>query len=254
MLADAYQTTLLEDYRMSRLFFLLFLLVAASLQPAYAHDAWFIPKDTELVVAYGHGEKLDPYDPAKVKDPKGYDTKGQPVPVQTVSAKESVSISLKEKPAIVTALFDGGYGVKTNEGWQRLTKREAQGKYTIVEALKSQKYSKALLESCEMCTKHVGLVFEIVPEKDPFSVKPGETLPLRILLNGKALEGAVVKTSDTARSEAKDQLKSDKDGKASAVLGKPGLQLIVASYKTQLKDDPDADILSLGTSLTFETK
>ncbi|MBI5252094.1 MAG: DUF4198 domain-containing protein [Desulfomonile tiedjei] len=239
---------------MFRSFSLLFLLVAVTLQQASAHDAWFIPKDAGLTVAYGHGEKLDPYDPAKVKDAKGYDRKGQPVAVQMVAAKESASISSKEKPAIVTALFDGGYGVKTADGWQKLTKREAQGKYSIVEALKSQKYSKAILTPCDTCTKPVGLAFEIVPEKDPFSVKPGDALPLSVILNGKAIEGAVVKTSEAAHSGAKDQLKSDKDGKANVVVGKPGFQLIVASYKTPLKDDPDADVLSLSTSLTFETK
>jgi nickel transport protein len=233
---------------------LLLLLPLFIFQQALAHDAWLAPKGGGLNVAFGHGEKLDPYDPAKVKDVKGYDTKGQPVAIQTVAEKERASISLKEKPAIVTALFDGGYGVKTTEGWQRLTKREAQGKYSIVEALKSQKYAKALLTSCDTCTKPVGLVFEIVPEKDPFSVKPGEVLPLRVLLNGKALEDAVVKTSETEQSGTKDQLKTDKDGKASVVLGKPGLQLIVASHRTPLKDDPDADVLSLSTSLTFEAR
>jgi nickel transport protein len=236
---------------MFRTFFLLFVLLLFSLQQASAHDAWFVPKDGGLTVVYGHGEKLEPYDPAKVKDAKGYDSKGQASVVQIVSEKEGASIASKEKAAIVTALFDGGYGVKTTDGWKKTTKREAQGKYSIVEALKSQKYSKALLTPCEAVSKPVGLAFEIVPGKDPFAVKPGEVLPIKVLLDGKPVEGAVIKDG---HSESKDKLKSDKDGLASVVIQKPGLQIISAGYNTPLKDDPDADVLSLSSSLTFEAK
>jgi nickel transport protein len=245
------QTIIVEDYPMFKTFFPLFVLLLFSLQHAFGHDAWLMPKDGGLVVAYGHGEKLGPYDPASVREAKGYDSKGQAVPVQIVNEKEGASIGSKEKAAIVTALFDGGYGVKTTDGWQKLTKREAQGKYSIVEALKSQKYTKALLTPCDACSKPVGLVFEIVPEKDPFTVKPGDALPLKVLLNGKPLEGAVIKTADAGHSESQGELKSDNYGKASVVVAKPGLQIVVASYKAPLKDDPDADVLSLSSSLTF---
>lgn len=236
---------------MFKAFSLFFVLLVFSLQQALAHDAWFVPKAGGLTVAYGHGEKLEPYDPAKVKDAKGYDSKGQTVPVQIVNEKDGASIASKEKAAIVTALFDGGYGVKTTDGWQKLTKREAQGKYSIVEALKSQKYSKILLTPCDAFSKPVGLIFEIVPEKDPFAVKPGDALPVKILLNGKPIEGAVIKTGEASHSASQSELKSDKDGKASVVVAKPGLQLVFASYKTPLKDDPDADVLALSSSLAF---
>jgi nickel transport protein len=245
-------TIIVEDQSMFRVFLLLFVLLLFSVQQASAHDAWFVQKDGGLTLAYGHGKKLDPYDPTKVKDAKGYDSKGQAVAVQIVNGKESVSIPLEDKPAIVTALFDGGYGVKTTDGWQKLTKREAQGKYSIVEALKSRKYSKALLRPCEVPAKPVGLDFEIVPDKDPFSVKPGDSLPLRVFLNGKPLEGAVIKTGDSGHSASQSEIKTDKEGKTSVVIAKPGLQLIVASHKIPLKDDPDADTLSLSSSLTFD--
>lgn len=236
---------------MFKTFFLLFVLLLFSLQQASAHDAWLVPKDGGLIMAFGHGERLDPYDPASVKDARALDCNGGSVAIEIAGLKDMVSISSKGKPTTVTALFDGGYGVKTTDGWKKIAKREAQGKFTIVEALKSQKYTKALLTPCDAFSKPVGLVFEIVPEKDPFAVKPGDALPLKVLLNGKPLEGAVIKTGDAGHSESQGELKSDKDGKASVVIAKPGFQLIVASYKKPLKDDPDADVLSLSSSLTF---
>lgn len=228
------------------------LLIPAA-QLVLAHDLWVEKQDGKLVLLYGHGTKHDPYDPQKVKEARAVDSKGTSVPVEILREKESASLSSTAKPAMVAAFFDGGYWLKTTEGWKNISKREAQGKFSIVEALKSRKYAKVLLDQCEAFSKPVGLAFEIVPEKDPLSVKPGQALPLRVLLDGKPLEGAVIKTSDAGHSSS-DGLKTDKDGKANVMISKPGPQLINASYKSPLKDDPDADNLSLSSSLTFETK
>jgi len=252
MLMD--RINLLEEYDMFRSFSLFLVLLFLSLQQAAAHDAWLQQTDGGVIVAYGHGAKLDPYDPQNVKNAAAFDCKGGIVPVEIEKQKAGASITFKGTPAMVTVLFDGGYGVKTTDGWKKITKREAQGKFSIVEALKSRKYAKILLTPCETFSKPVGLFFEIVPEKDPFAVKPGEALPIRLLLEGKPIEGAVIKPGDKAPAESKEAIKTDKDGKASVVIAKPGPQLIIASYKAPLKDDPDADVLSLSTSLTFESK
>lgn len=233
---------------------LFLVLLCLSLQQAVAHDAWLQQTEGQVIVAYGHGTKLDPYDPQNVKNASAFDCKGGIVPVEMEKQKDGASIKSKGSPAIVTVLFDGGYGVKTTDGWKKITKREAEGKFSIVEALKSRKYAKTLLTPCETFSKPVGLSFEIVPERNPFSLKPGEALPIKLLLEGRPIEGAVIKTGDKGRAESKEAIKTDKDGKASVVIAKPGPQLIVASLKNPLKDDPDADVLSLSTSLTFESK
>lgn len=235
---------------MFRTVMLIVLLILCVTPLACAHDAWFAPSGSGLVMAYGHGEKLDPYNPEKVKDVKALDCNGIAVPVEVARQKESASISWKGNPATVTAFFDGGYGVKTTEGWKKTTKREAQGKYSIIDALKSQKFTKALVGPCANFSKPLGLALEIVPEKDPLALKPGEALPLKVLLRGQPLEGAIIKAGGTKDEKAR----TDKDGKASVVIDKPGLQLIVVSHKAPLQDDPDADTLALSSSLTFEAK
>ncbi|MFH1112780.1 MAG: DUF4198 domain-containing protein [Pseudomonadota bacterium] len=239
---------------MFRIPFGLLVLLLLSFQQAAAHDAWLQQKDGRLTVAFGHGNKLSAYDPEKVKDAKAVDCTGVIVPVEIVKDKDGASITSKGTPATVTVLFDGGYGVKTTEGWKRVTKREAQGKFSIIEALKSRKYSKALLAQCDTFSKPLGLFFEIVPRKDPFACKPGEALPIKVLLDGKPMEGAVVKTGDAGHSKSSDKPMTDKDGKASVIIAKGGPQLVFASYKRPLKDDPDADVLSLSTSLSFDLK
>jgi nickel transport protein len=220
-------------------------------QQVAAHDAWLSPSDQGLKVLYGHGEKIDPYDPNKVKDAKAFDCIGNSLPVEVLKQKDSASLTFKSKPGVVTVIFDGGYGVKTTDGWKRMTKREATGKFDIVKAYKSKKYAKAMLTSCESYSRPAGLDFEIVPEQDPFSIKAGSSIPVKALLNGKPLEGAIFKIPG---ADKKETVTGDKDGKAKIPIKKAGLQTLVASFKRPLEDDPDADVLSLSSSLTFETK
>jgi nickel transport protein len=212
------------------------------------------PKDGGLVVLYGHGPKQDPYDPNKVKDVKAFDCKGHTVPVEVVKKKESASLTYKKKPGIVSLIFDNGYWLKTTDGYKQMTKREGKGKLTILQAIRSKKYAKALLTKCDSYAQPVGLTFEIIPEKDPFSVKPGASLPVKVLLDGKPLEGALFKIADAGNPDKKTEIKTDKNGKANIPLKKAGWQTLAASLKRPLKGDPDADILALSTSLAFRIK
>lgn len=239
---------------MSKTFPLLFVLFVLSFELAFSHDVWLQPEGGALIVACGHSEKLDPYDPKFVKQPRGFDCTGGTVPVGIQAKNKGVSLTTKGNPATVTIFFDGGYWVKTTDGWKNLTKREAQGKYTVVQGWKSRLYAKHLATQCDTFAQPTGLAFEIVPEKDPFAVKAGEELPIKVLLDGKAFEGAVIRSCAVGHSEPEGAQKTDKNGKASFLIEKPGFQKINASYRAPLKDDPDADMLSLATSLTFELK
>jgi nickel transport protein len=233
--------------------FVLVLLLSA-VQYVLAHDVWIANRGDKLVVVYGHGGKFEPYDPQKVKDAKAFGCGAKAVAVEVGRQEDGVTIDSKEQPATVTAFFDSGCWVQTTDGWKNLGKRDAQGKFSVVEAQKSRKYAKALLTPCDGFSKPMGLAFEIVPEIDPFAVKTGERIPLKVLLDGKPVEGAVITTGDAGHSRSADLPRSDKEGKASATITKPGFQLIVASFKTPITGDPDADVLSLSTALTFEVR
>ncbi|MDI6775722.1 MAG: DUF4198 domain-containing protein [Syntrophales bacterium] len=221
---------------------------------AFAHDVWMEKRNGDIGVLYGHGLKLDPYDPEKIKDVKGFDSKGKAVKVEIVKRKESALISPKGEAATIGMLFDGGYGVKTTEGSKKLTKREAKGNFEIIESTRSYKYSKAMVGPSDVSSKPIGLRLEIVPQKNPFAIKIGETLPIKVLFEGKPLEGATIKAGCTHERNLKEYSATDKDGVANVVIEKGCNQIINASYKTALKDDPDADLLSISTNMTFEVK
>lgn len=217
---------------------------------AFAHDVWIEKRGNEFVVLYGHKDKQDPYDPSKIKEVLAYDSQGNPLPVKVIKQKDGASLSIKKQPFVITLFFDNGYWVKTTDGFKNISKREAEAKgMQLVEPARySLKYNKSLIQWAEICTKPLGMKFEIVPKKNPFSLKKGENLYITVLYEGKPLEGAKIETWDH-----KELTKTDKNGMASVPV-ESGINVIVAKHFLPLKDNPNADVLSLSTTLTFEVK
>jgi nickel transport protein len=224
-------------------------------QTASAHDTWIEKRNGELLVLRGHqGGTIDAYDPELVKEAKALDAKGQAVEMEIVKNNENATLSTKGNPAVVGALYYSGYWLKTTDGWKKATKREWHGKYAIVESSKGEQYLKSFLAPSAESSRSLGQRFEIVPQKDPTTLSPGDTLPIKIFLDGKPLEGAEVTTGGGHESDKKAPLKTDKDGIASITIARTGPQMVKAKHKIAIKDDPDADMLSLAATLTYETK
>jgi nickel transport protein len=231
------------------------LLLLPTTQLVLAHDTWIEKRDGQLLVLRGHhGGTIDAYDPALVKEAKALDAKGQAVEMEIVKNNENATLSTKGNPAVVGALYYSGYWLKTTDGWKKATKREGHGKYNILESSKGEQYLKSVLAPSAESSRSLGQRFEIVPQKDPTTLSPGDTLPIKIFLEGKPLEGAEVTTGGGHESEKKAPLKTDNDGIATVTIARTGPQMVKAKHKIAIKDDPDADVLSLSSSLTFEAK
>ncbi len=233
-----------------RIIFATFLLLLAT-QIAIAHDTWIEKRNGHLLVLRGHGGETEPYDPALVKEAKGLDAKGQAVELKIVQNKENASLSTQSEPVIVIALYDSGYWLKTSNGWKKATKREGQGKYDIVEALKSKQWCKCYLAECGESSKPVGQQFEIVPQTDPTTLHAGDKLPIKVIYEGKPVQGAVVAVGGGQGSDKDEPLNTDKDGLANVTIAKSGQQLIKATLSVPIKDDPDADQLHVASTITF---
>jgi nickel transport protein len=232
-------------------FVVVMLLSAAHL--ALAHDTWIEKRNGEFLVLRGHGGQVEAYDPALVKEAKALDGKGQAVEMEIVKNKENAALSTKGDPVIVGALYDSGYWLKTTDGWKKATKREGKGKYDIVESIKSKQWCKTVLGATPESFKPLGQGFEVIPQKDPTAVRAGDKLPIKVVFDGKPVEGAVVGVGGGHESDKKDPLKTDKDGIASIAIEKPGPQLIKATYTVPIKDDLDADALHMASTMTFRS-
>lgn len=213
----------------------------------FAHDAWIEKRGDDFVVLYGHGDKIDSYDPKKIKEIKSYDAAGKEISAEIKVKGDGAAVVPKGKPAVITMFFDNGFWVKTTDGWKNVSKKEVK---EYLEASHSMKFSKAVFSHSDIITKPLGMRLEIVPMKNPTALKAGEVLPIKVFYEGKPLEGASI----DAEGYHKETARTGKDGIADVVIKKPGKQVIAASYKTPLKDNPDADQLSISTNIVFEIK
>jgi uncharacterized GH25 family protein len=95
----------------------------------------------------------------------------------------------------------------------------------------------------------LGLELELVPERDPYSLKPGEALPVRLLYRGEPLDGALVIALASPDSKVSARTAG---GRASLVLDRPGRWLVKAVHMVPAPEGSGAEWESLWASLTFE--
>lgn len=221
-------------------------LILVSAAALYAHDTWVGKEGNAFAVMWGHG-KSGPYKPEYVKEAKAYDAAGKEVAV-TIKPQDTKAVLAPAKaPALVAIVYKSGPWVKTPEGYKNVSKREAKN---VITSLKSETHSKNLWQWNNRFSKPLGGKMELVPLKNPLSLKVGDKFPFQVFYNGKPLAGAKVR----AAGVAKDSLKTDANGRAEIVITKKGFQIVVANLKTPTPNDPDADTLSETANLTFEVK
>jgi hypothetical protein len=125
-------------------------------------------------------------------------------------------------------------------------KKAARERYT--------KYAKSILLAGapnDIYKKVVGLPIEIVPEKDPYALKPGESLPVRVLIRGKPAAGLEIRTASDGKIASTG--KTSADGRLSIPLKAPGPYRLHALHMERVNDG-SADWESLWATLTFEVR
>lgn len=211
-----------------------------------AHDFWIEQKGQDLAVVFGHGAQREEFDPAKIKSVRVLDSQGKEISAQKEKKDKSLVVKASGQPAAIVAEIDNGYWSKTIYGWKELPKRKAS---RVVEAVRSLFYTKAIISWSEAVqAASGGARLDIMPLKNPFDLKPGDPLPLQILLGGRPLPGAEAIGPDHAKLGT-----AGKEGIVKVPLAR-GFNLVTVEHKEALKDDPDADALHLTATLTFEVK
>jgi uncharacterized GH25 family protein len=186
------------------------------------------------------------FEASKVAKLSAIDGQGKELMIQKEPRNKALELKVSGQPAAVMAEIDNGYWSKTIYGWKELPKRKAS---RVVEAIRSLYFTRALLSwNGAVQEASGGTRLEIVPMADPFTMKPGDSLSVRVLGSGKPLQDIEVVGLDHAKRGI-----TDKDGMIKVPLTE-GLNLVTVEYKEKIKDDPDADALSLTATLTFEVK
>ncbi len=102
--------------------------------------------------------------------------------------------------------------------------------------------------------RDLGFTLELRAEKNPYGLRAGSELPVRLTYEGKPLAGALVTAMAKNRGDAPEKLaqRTDKDGRVRLRLPREGAWLIKAVHMVAAPADSGADWQSLWASLTFE--
>ena len=210
----------------------------------WAHDFWIEMKGEELLIVYGHGTQRLEFDSAQVKGIKVFDLQSKEMNAQREKKKGGVLINTEGRPSLLFAEIDHGYWSKTIYGWKNLPKRQAS---RVVESIRSFYYTKAIFSWNETVQKAIPQAkLDILPLENPFELKSGDLFSLRVLHLGKPISGLDVEGGDHQKQSV-----TDKEGVGKVKLVK-GHQVISVNYKESVKNDPDADFVTMTSTLTFE--
>ncbi len=220
----------------------LFLVLPAS--GVFAHDYWIEKRGDDFMLVFGHGSQRSEFDASKVKTLKAFDNQGREMGVTKEKKGTEILLKPEGQPSLLFVEVDDGYWSKTIYGWKNLPKRKAS---RVVESTRSFYYSKALLSWNETLQRPLSDArLDIIPLQDPKNLKAGDLLPLRVLYQGNPISGVEVEGGDHQKVAT-----TDREGVAKVRLSK-GHHLFSVNYREPLKNDPDADTLSITATLTFE--
>ena len=200
-----------DGYKINRLGLLSVLCFVPVLPQAEAHDVWIttVQEGAALRAIVHHGHPDDRKMPERDKlfefNAIGSRRHQQSLLSGITRAVQNGMPVLMTEPLtmaemdslMVVARYDNGYWVKTSHGHRNTSKLHVPD---AEDSLSSMKYAKALIEigseSSALYEKAVGHRFELIPLSNPFSLKPGDALKIRVQFDGKPLAGVSVEIGD----------------------------------------------------------
>jgi hypothetical protein len=137
--------------------------------------------------------------------------------------------------------------------------REANGETRRPGRERYSKYVKSLLsvgKSDTYFSERTGLAIEIVPEADPYSLKPGDTLPVQVLFRGQPAVDVAVESAWLENGKAKMEVfgRTDGQGKLRIPVKASGPHRLHAIVMERCAEPKVADWESFWASFTFEIR
>lgn len=215
-----------------------------------AHDAWVDPLGGPVYkILYGH-KVPEPYAVVKVTSLQVLDAMQKPLKFTRAENKEGLSITPAGKPALFVTAFDNGYWVKVGDEKEPRNVRKSALPAGTVGGQSSHplKWSKTMLSWAPWMAKPMGQRIEFVPVGLTALPKPGSSLKLHLLLDGKPLANQMVENNSNEMGP-----KTDANGDVTVTVLK-GINRFATDHDIMQADMPDAQRLSLTAALVFVAK
>jgi uncharacterized GH25 family protein len=110
------------------------------------------------------------------------------------------------------------------------------------------------LPAANQTDRVLGFTLELIAEKNPYTWRAGEDLPVRLMYQGRPLAGALVVAMNRAKPAARMMARTDNKGRVTFRPPQDGVWLVKAVHMVAAPDGANADWASFWASLTFELK
>lgn len=219
------------------------------------------PKPTSLTAA-DRVESLKLLGPGEARDISGFRQEGRSLAADvTLPATAATYIALMViKPRVIEIKPSDFHSYLRHEGLDAVIgERDRRGEADKPGRELYARYGKLLIRAGDGLASHVitplGLPAELVPAVDLTTLRPGGSLDVRLLANGRpvpgALIGAVYASSTGKPDEWPVRARTDPQGRATLILNAPGPWLIRSVHMVR-NDDSRADWASHWASLAFD--
>src|SRR2546428_10417025 len=102
--------------------------------------------------------------------------------------------------------------------------------------------------------RRLGFTLELVAERNPYAIRTGEDLPVRLTYENRPLAGALVLAMNRLNPSEKLAARTDNDGRVRLRLPRGGMWLIKAVHLGPAPAGANAEWASFWASLTFEMR
>ena len=213
-----------------------------------AHGLWTEQRRGNIEVIYGHGAEDNAFKAQKISGAWAYDISGKMIPVTVQRLPDHARLQPLKPPAVIAVALDNGMWSQTaDKKWVNEGRSKVPG---AIESTQTFKYSLAIYQSAARLPRLDQLKLLILPEVDPLTVGPGNSLPVRVLLDGKPAAGVKL-VGDYRNAPNTLSTETDADGRAQVLVRNEGLNVISAQVEVPVKDSADVSSRGLFSSLTF---
>ena len=247
--------------------------------PLSAHDMWiepttFSPEAGSIVgVRLRVGQDLlgDPlgYDPALIDQFVFEDATGRkpvvgragadPAGLLRVAGPGLLLVGYRSRPSAVELTPEKFNQYLKEEGLDAVAAQRARRHETGAKARELfSRCAKSLVlsgpTSPAQGDRSLGFTLELVAERNPYAIAPGQDLPFRLTYENRPLSGALVVAINRLNPVEKMTARTDHDGRVRFTLKQNGMWLVKAVHMVSAPAGANADWQSYWASLTFELK
>jgi hypothetical protein len=262
-----------------RLSALVVIATAVSPLPGLAHDMWIEPSafapETGAIVSlrFRVGQDLlgdpVPRDPALLDQFVVVDATGRR-PIYGRDGADPAGLLRVERPGLLVI----GYSSKPSvveisaDKFNRYLQEEGLDAVAAMRARRNETYNGArdLFSRCAKTLvfsgvpsraqgdRQLGLTLELVAERNPYALRPGEELPVRLTYRNRPLAGTLVVAMNGRNPAEKLAARTDSTGRVRFRLHPGGMWLVKAVHTVPAPAGSNADWRSYWASLTFAMK